>query len=328
MASESTEEGPPLTVRLPADLDEWLEGQAADLGVDRDTLLVQMLASYRATAQLDGDVDAVVEFEEWPENDQLRAALDDHLEETLTDRVEDDLEELVETAVGSVLAEQLDDRVAERVDAAVEDAVEQAVAEAAADEVATAVNEATASLQEELAAARSEFQEKLEDVRERVIQVKQEVDAKAPADHDHEQFQRFAALEERTAEIEADVAAVEERLEAALPQQEAALEDLEDDLSTATERLQTVAWAVSDLRETVESQQGLEAVDRIKRAAAKADVGRARCENCDNGVEVGLLTEPNCPHCEATVTDVEPASGFFSKPRLLVASRLESGEEE
>ena len=328
MASESTEEETALTVRLPADLDEWLEGQATGLGVDRDTLLVQMLASYRATAELDGDLDAVVEFDEWPEDDQLQAALDDHLEETLADRVGADLEERVETVVQSVLAEQLDGQVAERVDAALQDAVEEAVAAAVTDEVTTAVGEATASLQDEVADTRAEFQEKLEDVRKRIIQVKQETDAKAPVDHDHEEFQRFAALEQRIEDIEADVTAVEERVEAALPQQEEALEELEEDLSTATERLQTVAWAVSDLREAVEAQEGLEAVDRVKRAAAKADVGRARCENCENGVEIGLLTRPNCPHCGATVTDVEPASGFFSKPRLLVASKLESGDEE
>jgi len=82
---------------------------------------------------------------------------------------------------------------------------------------------------------------------------------------------------------------------------------------------------VSDLREAHESQGGMEAVDRIKRAAAKNDIDRANCENCNSGVAVALLTEPECPHCEATVTNVEAASGFFGKPRLLTASQLESG---
>ena len=77
----------------------------------------------------------------------------------------------------------------------------------------------------------------------------------------------------------------------------------------------------------MEADGGLDAVERVKRAAAKADVDRARCENCDNGVDIALLTDPHCPHCEATVADVEGASGFFSKPKLLVASQLESGEE-
>jgi len=94
------------------------------------------------------------------------------------------------------------------------------------------------------------------------------------------------------------------------------------------DRLQTVAWVVSDLREAHESGNGLQAVERIKRAAAKADVERAKCENCGNGVTLSLLTDPECPHCSATVTNVEADPGWFRKPKLRVASQLESGESE
>jgi methionyl-tRNA synthetase len=281
MASEPTET---VTVRLPSDLDNWLDEQARELGVNRETVLVQMLASYRATAELDGDIDAA-EFE-------FGAPSDEQLEEVVDRRVEEALE--------AALAEQLPDatetierRVGSRVDS-----------------------------------AQAEFQEKLEDVRERVVQVKQEADAKAPADHDHEEFDRLVALGRHVDGLQEDVEHLTERLDATLPEQETAIEELEADLDTVQERLRTVAWAVRDLREDVENDTGLAAVERVKRAAAKADVGRARCENCGNGVEVALLTDPHCPHCEATVTDVEEASGFFSKPKLLVASQLESGDEQ
>jgi prefoldin subunit 5 len=281
MASEPTET---VTVRLPSDLDNWLDEQARELGVNRETVLVQMLASYRATAELDGDIDAA-EFE-------FGAPSDEQLEEVVDRRVEEALE--------AALAEQLPDatetierRVGSRVDS-----------------------------------AQAEFQEKLEDVRERVVQVKQEADAKAPADHDHEEFDRLVAFGRHVDGLQEDVEHLTERLDATLPEQETAIEELEADLDTVQERLRTVAWAVRDLREDVENDTGLAAVERVKRAAAKADVGRARCENCGNGVEVALLTDPHCPHCEATVTDVEEASGFFSKPKLLVASQLESGDEQ
>ncbi|PSP59271.1 CopG family transcriptional regulator, partial [Halobacteriales archaeon QH_7_66_37] len=41
-----------------------------------------------------------------------------------------------------------------------------------------------------------------------------------------------------------------------------------------------------------------------------------------------LLTDPACPHCDATVTNVEADPGWFRKPKLRVASQLESGEPE
>ncbi|MEF8887615.1 MAG: hypothetical protein V5A30_07380 [Haloarculaceae archaeon] len=281
MASEPTET---VTVRLPSDLDNWLDEQARELGVNRETVLVQMLASYRATAELDGDLDAA-EFE-------FGAPSDEQLEEVVDRRVEETLE--------AELAEQLPDAT---------EAVERRVGG-------------------RVDSVQAEFQEKLEDVRERVVQIKQEADAKAPADHDHEEFARLVALGRHVDDLQDEVEHLTERLDATLPEQETAIEELEADLDTVQERLRTVAWAVRDLRDDVENDTGLAAVERVKRAAAKADVDRARCENCGNGVEIALLTDPHCPHCEATVTDVEEASGFFSKPKLLVASQLESGEED
>jgi hypothetical protein len=310
MASESPEEET-VTVRLPADLDEWLDEHASTLGVDRETLLVQVLASYRTTAELDGEVDADDLGVDIVDPDTVARTVEAYLDERLEDHVESHLDGAVEAGVQSVLAEQLD----ERIDAAVEERLAEAT---------EAVQAQTGERVERL---EDEFMEKLEDVRERVIQVKQEADAKAAGDHDHEEFERLVSLDRGLDEVESEVEALADRLEAAIPEQETAIEDIEERVDTVQDRLQTVAWVVSDLREAQEGGGGMEAVDRIKRAAAKADVDRANCENCGEGVTIGLLTDPNCPHCDATVTDVEPAASFFSKPRLLVASQLESGEE-
>jgi len=297
MASEPSET---VTVRLPSDLDSWLDDQARELGVNRETVLVQMLASYRATAELDGDLDAA-EFE-------VGTPSDDRLEEVVDARVE--------TIV--------DSRIEEVVDARVDEALESALS----GQLSDATEAAERRLGSRVDSVEREFQENLEDVRKRVVQVKQEADAKAPADHDHEEFDRLVGLGEQVDDLRGEVESLSERLDATLPEQETAIEELEADLETVQERLRTVAWAVRDLREDLESDTGLAAVERVKRAAAKADVDRARCENCGNGVDIALLTDPNCPHCEATVTDVEEASGFFSKPKLLVASQLESGEDD
>jgi predicted transcriptional regulator/prefoldin subunit 5 len=297
MASESTET---VTVRLPSELDSWLDEQARELEVTRETVLVQMLASYRATAELEGDLDAA----------ELEVGTPG----------EEEVAEMVDSRV--------DERLGEQLDARVEAAVDQRVGEAVEASLSEATEAVEARLKGRVDSVDREFHEKIEDVRERVIQVKQEADAKAPADHDHEEFERLVALGKQVDDLEEEVGHLTERLDATVPEQEAAVEELEADLDTVQERLRTVAWAVRDLRDSVEAETGLDAVERVKRAAAKADVDRARCENCGNGVDIALLTDPHCPHCEATVTDVEEASGFFSKPKLLVASQLESGEND
>ncbi len=308
MASESTET---VTVRLPPELDSWLDEQARELGVNRERVLVQMLASYRATAELDGDLDAADLQFGAPSDEEIEAVVDSRFEESLDARVDE--------RVRQHLDARLDSTVDQRVDTAVETAL--------SGHLSDAIEAVERRLGNRVDNAQSEFQEKLEDVRERVIQVKQEADAKAPAGHDHEEFDRLVALGKQLDDLHNEVETLSERLDATLPEQETAIEELEADLDTVQERLRTVGWTVRDVRDSVEADTGLEAVKRVKRAAAKADVDRARCENCGNGVDIALLTDPHCPHCESTVTDVEEARGFFSKPKLLVASQLEVGEE-
>jgi len=290
MASESGGEGV-VQVDLAPELDEWLRDRATAMQVDPGTVLAQLVASYQAASELDGDSGDL---------DGLAIQVSD----------ERDVERLVEAAVADRLADE----------GALESRLEAVVDER--------LDAAESGLEERLDAVNSDFRAKLEDVRERVVQVKREADAKAPADHDHD------ALEERLCHIEADLADLESTLEslgetvAEAPgaELEAAVADLESSLEEFEERLTTVAWVVSDLREAVESPGSDATLDDLTRSAAAADISRAKCENCGEGVELGLLTEPACPHCEATVTTVEAASGLFGKPKLLVASQLESGE--
>ncbi len=206
-------------------------------------------------------------------------------------------------------------------------------------ETVSGLTDKHSALTERVDAVESDYQEKLADVRNRVIQVKQETDEKAPTDHAHEEFDAFAdRLDELTAQIgtlDNAMAEVETQLDEVQTAQEEHREETEEfeaaaneRLETVEERLQTVAWVVRDLRETVESGSGLTPVDRIKRAAAKADVERAKCEHCGEMVSVALLTDPECPHCEVAVGNVEPASGWFGKPVLRGAAQLESGEEK
>jgi len=179
-----------------------------------------------------------------------------------------------------------------------------------------------------VAAVEQRHEEDIEDVRGRVVQLKRELDGKASADHDHEQFERVEQLQAEVADLQSAIEDIEAELDSTVAEHDVLLEDVDERLSNLQDRLKTVAWVVSDLRDAYESQGGLEAVERIKRAAAKADVERAKCESCGKGVTVALLTDPECPHCQATVTNVEAADSWFGSPRLLAASQLESGDEE
>ena len=311
MASESTEGA--VSVDLPSELHDWLEEKATELGVEREQLLVQLVAAYRTAAEVD-DGPAVLGP---PDGSTLPA---------------DAVADAVDGRVADIIDEQVSDTVEEHVADAVEEQLGSTVRESAEPLVTERVNESTKAVQRQLGdridAVEEEFTEKLEDVRERVIQVKKEADAKAPADHTHEQLEAVADLDRSVATLEDELAELRSTVEKAVPEHESKITEVDARIAEMEDRLKTVAWVVSDLRDAHESGKGLEAVERIKRAAAKADIERAKCENCGNKVTLALLTDPTCPHCDATVTNVEPDPGWFRKPKLRVASQLESGDPE
>jgi hypothetical protein len=302
MASEQADRSS-VTVDLPADLADWLDERATALDATPEAILRRVLSSYRATADMSVDFDGgAVEVD--PDDPAALA-------------------EFVEPVIGAALVgagETVDEWPSlERLEAVAADAARDAVAEQA-----PVTEERVETLESRLEALEADVADKIEDVRSRVIEVKRETDAKAPADHDHEAIE---AVNRRLASLEADVGSLSDAVSNAdageTPDGPAGIED---ELADLEDRLTTVAWIVRDLREARESDTGDAGLTELKREAAAADVARAKCENCGEGVDISLLTEPACPHCEATVSTVEPASGFFSKPTLRVASQLTAGE--
>jgi DNA repair ATPase RecN len=292
MASESSEERV-VSARVPPAVDDWLEAKAADLGVDREAVVVQLLSSYRAAAEL-GDEDVAGSF---------GGDVEEKVRAVVADRLPD---------IANAVSEQVDGG---DVDAGDVEAVES-------------------RLEADLDRVEQDFEEKIRDVRERVVQVKQEADAKAAADHDHPELDEVSTLAEETSDLASRLDALENRLDdeqrerESLDERVADLESAVDRLDDVEEKLQTVAWVVSDLREDVEADaNGRRAVEGLKQSAAEADVDRAICDSCEKPVDVALLTEPRCPHCEAAVNDVELPGGLFGKPRLTVAKQLEGGDE-
>ena len=166
----------------------------------------------------------------------------------------------------------------------------------------------------------ADLDEKITDVRQRVVQVKREADAKAPADHDHPAVER--RIDEGFENYEEILEYLTERTEA--------LEDGADDRSA---KLTRVANAVVGLRRRVAALEG-----EIEKRAAAADlheaanrrgISEAACDSCGESVQLGLLDEPTCPHCESPFDGVE-SGGWFRSNRLTVGDRpaLESGPAE
>jgi chromosome segregation ATPase len=280
MASESREEGA-ITVELPPDLGDWLDEQAAKLAEPREAVVRQLLASYRATTELD-------------ETESLATLFD------------------IESEVKAELADQLDAAAAAAVDEAVAD-----------------------RLDDRFETVETEFQEKVQDVRERVIQLKKELDTKAP--EDHEAFSAVEEMEDELTALNRELVEVRDELEAGIDEQSAAVEDIEAQFETFEERLddtedklKRVAWVVNDLREDQGGRDShQEAVDSIKRAAAQEGISTASCQNCSESVDISLLTEPQCPHCGTTATDVRPEGGIIrKKARLVTAKQLEAGPSD
>jgi len=287
MSSESTDDGG-VHVELSADLDEWLTEQAETLGVPREAVMEQLLAAYMTAADSDDETDALLQ----PSADELDAVVAATVDEKLNGSVEAATESAVKAHIPDIV-DTVERQLAERFDA-----------------------------------LEADFQTKIEDVRERVVQIKRETDAKAPADHSHEELDRINGLTREIEEMEAELAALRDDVTESLETEDEQIDDIDNRLDDVEDKLTRVAWVVSDLRDDQGGRdQNQKAVDRLKRAAAQENISTARCSNCDEQVEIGLLTEPQCPHCNTTVSDVRPEGGIIrSKARLVAAAQLEPGE--
>lgn len=202
-----------------------------------------------------------------------------------------------------------------------------------AERVDLATTDDVVELEDRLDDVDDAFTEKLDDVRDRVVQVKREVDGKADADHDHPEVaadveKALAAArdaEATAAEAAATVDDVEDRLHAGFENYEDILETLRGRTNEVSGKVGTLARVLVDVRDSVstlvEAENRRAAVDQLQRAANTEGVRRAACEECEATVDIALLTRPACPFCEATFAGVEPKSGFFGSATLETGTR-------
>ena len=279
---------------LPGDIEEWVADHTDDTGEDRADVLARAVASYRLLTK---DAD----------------------DETLA----------------STLAE-LESRLE-----ALEDESESGDSEAEADRIRD---------------LEAELEGHVEDLRSRIVDVLKEARSRAPANHSHE------ALEDRLDEH----ASSTDKLQQSLDEQASSTDELRQSLDelrsefdqfdetvdkrlTATEdeldavsgsvtefesKADKLAGAVVDLRgrlgqlENHVSHQS--ALNELRQTAARKGIKRAECANCSETVDLRLLGEPRCPHCNQLFETVEPGSMFLKSATLVVADRpeLEAGDAE
>lgn len=181
-------------------------------------------------------------------------------------------------------------------------------------------------LDERVDSLQSELDEKIDDVRSRVVQVKREADRKAPADHGHPELEdRVDAAGTAATEAQDQLDQLGDRLDRGFENYEEILTYLRDTTDELDDKLTRLARATVSLRRRTAQMEATVAlwrgVDDLKTEANRHGVTSAKCGECGSVVHVGLLGKPRCPHCEQPFTGVEPARGFFGSATLEVGDR-------
>lgn len=196
-------------------------------------------------------------------------------------------------------------------------------------EVEQRIESTEESIREEMTQQLREVEERrketLDDVRKRVLQVKQTTEAKAETDHTHEELRRMDDLAATVEHVDRRIEELTETVES----RGAEVEDIAGELDDLNEKLTRVAQVVVELRaEQSEERDGdvNEALAALREQAARKDVARANCAACEEPIDVSLLDEAACPHCNAAFGGVTEASGFFGSPKL-VGPEDQGGDE-
>ncbi|WP_276260924.1 hypothetical protein [Haloglomus litoreum] len=253
---------------------------------------------------------------------EVPAALDEWLTERAA-ALDVERSELVRQLIGGyqVAAETADDEsvaaletaIEEHsvdIDAVVEAAIEEADTGGTVDEEAI-VGRVLDRLEDRLATLESEREEQLDDIRRRVVQLKEATGSKASVDHTHPELERLDEVVDEVDRLREQVADLD-----AVDRQEALASELED----VQGKLTQLARVVVELRDAdggADTER--ERLAHIRRTAAREGFEEAACGACGETLRVGLLPDPACPHCESPFGDIVDGSGslFGSTPRLV-----------
>lgn len=189
--------------------------------------------------------------------------------------------------------------------------IETALSASLEDRISAIESELTAveSVSEQLQTLESRHDSDMDDVRNRVLQLKGAIRNLAPADHTHYEFSKFRSVIADVSELEKTIEQLDTRLLAI----DERVEEISTELSDSKSKLDRLARALVSLRDQLNERTAEtdSTTDRIKQEAAVQGIHSAKCPECKNSVEIALLTEPACPYCEVLLKDVKPPSWFF-----------------
>ncbi|AOW79642.1 hypothetical protein HTSR_0442 [Halodesulfurarchaeum formicicum] len=190
------------------------------------------------------------------------------------------------------------------------------------------------ALHERVETLESDTAQKIEDVRDRIVQVKRETDRKAAAEHDHEELAaRLTALESDLEAVRSAVEQTESKLDGGFENFEEILETLFDRTADLEADVQTLGQAVRSMKRTLETvaerEQRRARADHLKQTAAARGVRTAKCQDCNTKVDIALLSDGTCPSCGANFHTLDANPGFFGTSVLETGDRpaLEGGTE-
>lgn len=239
---------------------------------------------------------------ESPDDTEVSVTMPPSLEEWLGERADalgvEPGEVLVQLASAYRAASELEDGAAGiRLDTGDADVRAEGDVEDRADGGGAAV----AALAARLEALSSTHEDDVEDVRSRVLQLRDAVRDRAEEDHYHDEFRdlggRLDSLSEDLEDVGADVADLTDRVD----RRTDSLEDLES-------KLDRLAAAVLEMRDAADAGSGDEPLDRIRSTANRRRTSVADCHDCGGAVRIALLTGPECPHCGTAFRDLEEST--------------------
>lgn len=157
---------------------------------------------------------------------------------------------------------------------------------------------------ERLDALEADLEADLEDLRNRVLQLRDAVRNRAKTDHSHEEFSRLA---DRLDDVARDVADLSDTVSA-----------VETDVADAKGKLDIVARVVLGLKSEGgdPGSEGRRHLEQLRTTANRRGVTEASCDACGESVSIPLLSEPACPHCEAELRDITTTGIIFSRAKL------------
>ncbi|GAA0550270.1 hypothetical protein ABNG02_05080 [Halorubrum ejinorense] len=276
-----------------------LDAAADEAGVTREELLKRAIV---ALAESEG-VDV-------PDADEV-AAIESRL---------DDLDEELDEKVGDLRERFIDlYREVESLESADAGAASETADETAArlDELADELEGVSSRLDRlDATAADAASADRVDDLGDRIEAIDARLDGlDVVGDRLDGVDERVDAVGGRVDEMDRRVASVESDLD----------EISTEGLTEVDDKLSRVANAVVKVKRRLEAAErdraDRERVDALTRTANRHGVRSADCDHCGGGVELGLLSTPECPHCGHRFEDLEPNTGFLGTSRLLVGDR-------